>query len=113
MGILSHALEQDAKLVTATINEYGDQVPSEETTIKCRFRYITQLDKNVNSENVDAGNDAIIWFEPDADVVEGTIVKVDGVYWRIDRLIKARRLVGNTVHFLKAFVNRHQLGDFS
>jgi hypothetical protein len=54
----------------------------------------------------------MVWFEPDVDVSEGTIFKADGVYWRIDRLTKARRLVGSQVMFLKALVNRHR-GDFN
>lgn len=111
MGILSHVLAQDAKLVTATVDKYGDQNPTAETSVKCRFRYITEIDRGNNAESVDTASDAIIWFEPTVDIVEGSIVKVDSVYWRVERLVKARRLTGNTVYFLKAFVSRHELSE--
>jgi hypothetical protein len=111
MGILSHVLAQDAKLVTATVDKYGDQNPTAETSVKCRFRYITQLDKGTHMEGIGTDNEAIIWFEPDVDIVEGSIVKVDSVYWRVDKLVKARKLTGNTIEFLKAFVNRHEISE--
>jgi hypothetical protein len=112
MGVLTHALKQSGKLVEAVINVYGDQIPSNETSVMCRFRNITELDHLPNMEGVDAA-DAIVWFEPDVDIEEGSIIKVDGEYWRIDRLIKARRLSSSAIVFLKALVRRHQLAEAS
>jgi len=114
MGILSHAITQAGKLVEATIDKYGDQVASDETSVSCRFRYITQIDRTTNIEGVGTGNDAIIWFEPDVDVQEGSIINAEGAYWRVERLIRARRLSDSTVLFLKAFVNKYEVAeDFS
>ena len=112
MGILTHALKQTAIIVTTTTDEYGDQITESSGSYPCKFRYITELDTNVNREALDTA-DAIIWFEPSAPISEGTIVKVDEYYWRVERLIKARKLAGNTVHFLKALVQRHALADAS
>jgi hypothetical protein len=114
MGMLTHALKQDAEVVTTTTDEYGDQIVSSEVSVKCRFRYITQVDQADHAELINAGSEAIIWFEPDASIEEGTIVKTNDVYWRVDRLVKARRLSGSQIHFLKAYVNRHEIAeDFS
>ena len=113
MSLLTSILQQDAIIITVATNKYGDQVPSTGESVKCRFRYITEVDKNMHMEGIET-NDAIIWFEPTANIREGSIVSVDGAYWRIDRLIKARRLVGNQVEFLKSFVKKHELaGDFN
>ena len=105
MNMIGHILSQDATIVTTTTDKHGDQVLGEETAIKCRFRYITQVDRNVNQEAVRSA--AIIWFSPDAPVVEGTIIGAEGAYWRVQQLVKARRMRGSTVEFLKAFVDKH------
>jgi hypothetical protein len=108
MGIISHTLNQEAKIVTTTQDKHGDQISSSETSIKCRFRYITELDRNSNKEGLESF-DAIVWFEPDANIQEASIIFADGKYWRINRLIKARRLSGSIVEFLKGFVKKHDL----
>jgi len=108
MGIISHILGQTAKIVTTSTDRHGDQLLVSETSIACRFRYITELDRNTNREGVEAF-DAIIWFEPTAPIKESTIVFADENYWRINRLVKARKLSGSTVEFLKAFVKKHEL----
>jgi|SRR3990172_7818409 len=109
MGILSHALTQTAEIVTTATNRYGDQIPSVLTELPCRFRYITDLDRRTNMEGVTT-SDAIFHLEPDANVREGTILKIEDYYWRIDKLVRARRM-GDPVLFLKAFVKRHQISE--
>jgi len=108
MSLISHVLQQDATKITTITDKYGDQLEDSNLPLKCRFRYITEIDNGTNQEGIRSG-EAIIWFEPDADIQEGSIVEVDGKYWRVNRLIKARRLSGNAVEFLKAIVNNHQL----
>lgn len=112
MGMLTHALQQTWEKVEDTLNFDGDQVGSVVGTLPCRFRYITQLDRTNSAESIDT-SDAIVWFEPTADIAEGSIGRVDGSFWRVDSLVKARRLVGSNVMFLKAFVKRHQLATIS
>lgn len=112
MSIISHTLAQTAQIITTTTNFDGDQIQTATESILCRFRYVTEIDRTNNAESIDSA-DAIIWFEPTANISEGSIVLVDGHYWRVDSLVKARRLVGSTVMFLKAFVKRHQLATFS
>lgn len=114
MGLITHILQQNATIITTQTDGYGDQVPIIGETILCRFRYITELDRRGHAEMVDTTNDAIIWFESTAPVLEGTIVLVDESYWRITRLVKARRLSGSSIEFIKTFVKKHELaGDFS
>lgn len=108
MGMIDHTLTQTGNLITTTKDAHGDQIQSASTPILCRFRYVTGIDKGENREAL-AGIDAIIWLKSDSGAVEGTIIQVDGKYWRIDRLIKARKLSGDTVEFLKAFVTAHKL----
>lgn len=107
MGIISHILNQDAQVITTIKDKHGDQVIDSSIDTLCRFRYITDLDKGPNREGV-TSSEAIIWFEPTENIVEGNIVKVDDKYWRVSKLIKARRMSGSNVEFLKAFVNKHE-----
>lgn len=108
MGILTHALQQTWISVDFTLSFDGDQIGHVSGSLPCRFRYITQLERSGVAESIDT-SDAFVWFEPDANIAEGSIGSVDGVYWRIHSLIKARRLVGSNIMFLKALVKRHQL----
>lgn len=110
MSLISHILKQDGELVTATVNFYGDEKPDSSTQVECKFRHITELDRTTNIEG-ETSADAIIWFEPDVNIQVGSIVGVDGEYWRVEKLIKARRLSGSDVVFLKALVKKHELAD--
>ena len=104
--MITHLLIQDAKIYTQTQDKHGDQDLSNAVDVKCKFRYITELDKTTVGEGLTA-SDAIIWFDPDVAVSEGSIILVDEGYWRVNRLIKARKMSSETVEFLKAFVVKH------
>lgn len=106
--MLDHILKQECKIVTTSTDKHGDQVKTSETDTLCRFRYITQLGGNVSREDLEAF-DAIIWLKADEDIEESSILFTDDKYWRVDRLVKARRMSGDTVEFLKAFVKKHDL----
>lgn len=108
MSLITHVLEQDASIQNTTLNKNGEQVIGSETAVKCRFKNVTQLESGLNREGVEAF-DAILWFEANAPIVEGTIIFCDGGYWRVNRLIKARKLAGPNVEFLKALVNKYKL----
>lgn len=113
MGILTHILKQTGELKTAVINIYGDEIPTGEgTEVSCRFRYITDLDRASNMEGINTA-DAIVWFEPNVSIAEGDIIKIDGEYWRINRLIKARRMSSSDVLFYKTLVKKHELAEVS
>lgn len=107
-GLIDHILTQDAQIIHTNRDIHGDQLESSTEDIKIRFRYITVLDKNASREALDSA-DAMVWFSPSADVQEGSIIKVDDKYWRVDRLIKARRLTDSTTQFLKATVKVHSI----
>ena len=111
MTLLTHILDQEATIITTTTNKYGDQMPESGDTLLCRFRYITGVERNLNQEAM--LSEAMVWFEPDADISEATILLIESSYWRIDKLVRARRFDKANV-FLKAFVTRHELaGEFS
>jgi len=106
-GMLAHAMTQDGKLVVTERDKHGDQDIVSETAIKLRFRYITELDRNTNRESLNS--EALIWLAPDLDVAEGSVIFAENTYWRVQKLIKARRMSGNRVEFLKALVNKHSV----
>lgn len=105
-SLLTHILNQEATILTTTTDQYGDQVQSDSTSVMCRFRYITGVEKNLNSEAM--LSEAMVWFDPSVTITEANIIYADGKYWRIDKLIKARRFAEGIV-FIKAFVTRHEL----
>lgn len=107
MGQLTHLLNQVAQVITTTTSKFGDQIFSNSEEIPCRFRYITNVDQTNNAE-LYSNIDAIFWCEPDQPIIEGTILFVDDEYWRVQRLIKARKFDPEK-RFLKAFLRRHKL----
>lgn len=84
--------------VTTTRNAYGDYTASGTTALKCHFRYITE---QVTDNNEQIQSDAMGWFEPDSGVVKGTLIKFEGEHYRVERVIKARRLRDSSTIFLK------------
>lgn len=104
--MIDHLRNQTAYIINTAKNKYGDQKETTRTEVLVRFRYLTEIDRASQSESV--MSDAMIWFASDANVSEGTIVLVDGTYWRIDRLIKARKM-DSEVQFLKALVEKHTM----
>lgn len=84
--------------VTTTRNTYGDFVASGETALKCHFRYITQ---QVEGNNETVTSDAMAWFEPDSGIDRQDIIKFEGEHFRVERVVKARRLRNPQVLFIK------------
>lgn len=110
MGILTHAMTQPCKIITTVTNGYGDQKKTAEVSTLCRFRYISELDKNTNREGLDTA-DAMVWLEPDTNITEASILFIDNAYWRVYRLIKARKMSGDEIEFIKVLVNAHSLSN--
>jgi len=106
--MLSHTYTQSAKIIVTSKDKYGDQKQTSQASINCRFRYITEVDKGVNREGMEAF-DAIVWVAPETAIEEGTILQIEDKYWRVNRLVRARRMTDSTIQFLKAFVKRHEL----
>lgn len=106
MSLISHTLTQECYLVSDTYNEYGEQEFTTSELIKCRFREISQINKFTNREEITA--DGMFWFEADESVIEGSIVKFESAYYRIEKITKARKLKSNTIHFLKCTASKVQ-----
>ena len=85
--------------VTTTRNAYGDYTASGETALRCHFRQITMRATGGPDEQTDS--DAMAWFEPDAGVDKGDILKIKGDHYRVERVTQARRLRDPDVQFLK------------
>lgn len=92
-------MNKTAYKVTTTRNAYGDFTASGTTTLKCHFREITFQSTNQSNEQIDC--DAMAWFEPDSGVALQDIIKFEGEHYRVERLIKARKLRSKPVQFIK------------
>lgn len=104
--MIDHIRNQTAYIINTSKNKYGDQKETTRTEVLVRFRYLTDIDIRTQAENITA--DAMIWFSAEENVSEGTIVLVDDKYWRVNRLIKARKMDGE-IQFLKALVEKHTM----
>jgi len=93
--------------VTTTRNAYGDYFSSEETAVKCHFRYITEQVTSSNNEQIQS--DAMAWFEPDSGVDRGTILKFEDEYFRVERVTKARKLRDPNVQFIKTELIKYRV----
>lgn len=82
-----------------TQNEYGDYTATVETSVRCHFREITDLQHNSSGDSIQS--DAMAWFEPDAPIERGTIVKFDGTHYKVERITVARRLHATEAVFIK------------
>lgn len=85
--------------VVNTRNAYGDYVASSSTALVCHFRYITQTVTSTSAETIQS--DAMAWFEPDSGIQRGDIIKYEDEFFRVERIIKARRLRETRVQFIK------------
>lgn len=107
-GMLDHAFTQSGYLIPTTTDEHGDQIAGTPVAITGKFRYVTGVERGMNVEALE-GIDAIIWLASDSTATEGSILQFDDMYWRVDRLVKARKLSGDTIEFLKAYVKKHTI----
>lgn len=82
-----------------TRNAYGDFSHTSSTTIPCHFRYITEAVTNTNNETIQS--DGMAWFEADSGIERQDILTIDNENFRVERVIKARRLRDSSVQFLK------------
>lgn len=91
--------------VSYTRDEYGDYVTTTNTALKCHFRYITEQVTSENGETINS--DALLWVEPDSGVDREDIIKFDNEYWRVERVVKARKLRNPNVQFIKCELLRY------
>lgn len=93
---------------TSTRNAYGDYIASGETALACHFREINQ---HIVDNNEYIESDAMAWFEPDSGIEEKDIVKIHGLHYQVEKVIKARRLRQSAVQFIKTELTKY--GDIS
>ena len=101
-------LTQTATKVVTTRNQYGDLVYGSTSSIDCLYRDISDLTRgNANREEVEI--DGLFWTGPTNALNKGDIYAIDGVYYRVERVIIARdRLRTNTIKFYKAEVTKQR-----
>lgn len=106
---LEGRLVQTCNKIAKSYNARGDIVYGAVTSdVPCLYRDQSELlVGNGNREEVKI--DGIFWFYPDSGFERGDIIEFEGEYFRIDRIIKARRrLRGNALKFIKAQVMRQR-----
>lgn len=105
---LSSHLVETANKITTTYNEMGDAQYGSSTPTPCLYRDISILNQNTNRESVSI--DGLLWFGPTESVVRGDVYyhSSEG-YLRIEKIIKAKRLVAdNTLQFIKCEVKKQR-----
>ena len=104
MGILTHLLSQNARTLVTILNGYGEQEYTSGVNELCRFREITGLIKNNNQELINA--DAMSWHEPTSSIQEGSIVRVENNFYRVEKRTMARKM-GSQVEFIKCLLQKY------
>lgn len=99
MALLDKYLVQSCSIVQTSRNSYGDYIYQILVSEPCRLREISTIRRNAHQEVNDS--DAMLWLSPTTAAVKGSIILFDGVYYQIERIIKARKLDDATVHFVK------------
>lgn len=105
---MDRLLVETATKVSVTRNEAGDTVYGTTTSSPCLYRDISTLRRNQNRDEVIL--DGLLWFGAGESVAKGDIYyHPDEGYLRIERIIKAKRLVlDNTRQFIKCEVTRQR-----
>ncbi len=82
-------------------NRYGDIVLTPSQTIKCLYRNISNLTRNVNfREEVEI--QGIFWFDPAATVKQGDVIGYLGQLYRLEDVTIAKTLLRrDNIHFIK------------
>lgn len=101
-------LTETATQYTATRNRYGDLGLAGGATVRCLYRDISRLDRNVQfSENVSI--QGIFWFDPSSTVRKGTVIGYQGQLYRIENVTVAKQLVTTgSVHFIKCHASLYR-----
>lgn len=98
-------MKHTAYKVSYTRNGYGDFTAGPETALACHFRYITEQISGESNETIQS--DAMAWFEPASGIDREDIIKFEGEHFRVERVIKARRLRDTDVQFIKVFLLKY------
>lgn len=108
MGTLTHILAQTLTVLVTTRNKYGDQEYTSGVSELCRFREITAIDlvsnRSNNREEIKA--DAMLWVEPESTIEEGKIIRVEGNFYRVGQVTRARKMDGE-VRFVKCVLEKY------
>lgn len=100
-------LVQSCTKITVTHNKYGDIEYGTTEDRSCLYRDISLSTRSPNRGEIDV--DGIFWFDATDDWALGDVLLFEGEYYRVERLIKARRrVVDNSLKFIKCEVSRQR-----
>lgn len=105
---LDRFLVETASKVVTTINQDGDVNYGATSSSPCLYRDITTLNQIQNRNEVTI--DGLLWFGADETVVRGDVYyHPDEGYLRIERIIRAKRLVADNARgFIKCEVKKQR-----
>ena len=98
-------MRHTAYKVATTRNAYGDYIAGAKTAIICHFREITDLVTSTSNEAINC--DAMAWFEADSGIIKGDILIIESQGYKVEKLIKARRLHSVEVQFIKTELTKY------
>jgi hypothetical protein len=104
MSVISHILQQSARVLVTVLNRYGEQDYVSGVNELCRFREIIGIQNGSNQELVDA--DAMTWHEATSTVEEGSIMRIDNKFYRVEKVVNARKMGGN-IEFKKCYLQKY------
>lgn len=92
--------------VAYTRNAYGDYVTTASlTAIPCHFRFINEV--ITSNPNEVAQSDAMAWFNPNAGLAKDALLRINGEYYRVEKIIEGRRLHDTAVQFVKCYLAKY------
>lgn len=105
---LDARLVETATKITTTVNEYGDIQYGATSSSPCLYRDISTISQITNRQEVSI--DGLLWFGANENVARGDIYyHPDEGYLRVEKVIKAKRLVADNSHqFVKCEVSKQR-----
>jgi hypothetical protein len=103
--MLEHWFVSDLTVVGTTRDAYGELVYANQSTTKGRI-----LDHGaiiLNDQKEEMLTDAIAWVAPTETVTTDTVLKYSGDYFRIIKIVRARRGGSTDVQFLKCYLQKY------
>jgi len=104
--MINHFLIDTISKVAFSRNKFGDYVYISDSDINCRFREINDLTQTNNREEFNC--DAMVWFSADETVNLGDLFIYEGVGYKVDQMVKARRGGSTKVEYIKCGLLRHR-----
>lgn len=103
--MINHWLVDEITKIAHTRNEYGDFVYGAQSTIKCRFREINDINRSNYKEYGDS--DAMIWVAGTENFSLEEILIYNGQYYKVEQINNARKGFNTSIDFKVCLLTKH------